>query len=524
MADIIKNGVNRVAETLNIFRKDVFDMEGVPAFRQFYMLYVWPWKYVYKGFYDAWHTVPAISIAHPKGNTRRLATVNAGKMAAAQLARYEWTEHCDITATRNGEEDADTDPLNEYIHHVLTENGFWTAFGDLLEKANALGGGAIKEWCEVPKDRNGNDMGEPRVRLSYHMADQFIPTRWTNGKVTDAMFVSREAKDGYYYSIVEWHRWAGETYRVTNELYRVPIKDTAEPQNILGWWYPLNAIYPLLSPATDLPVTRTMFQYIRPFGANFADDNSPLGVSVYASAMDTLHALDVCFDSFQREFLLGRKRIIVPARAIRTVTSPSGAQVRYFDANDEVYEALATDDTDSLNIKDNSVELRVEEHVAAMNALLSILCTQVGFDPGALSFDRNGGLKTATEVVSENSRTYSTVCANTAILTTALEDMVRSIIELASAYGVTWKGTLVSELAAGGFNVSVRFDDGIIQDRQTNINEGIMLVNNGLQSKYTFLTDTMGLTPEQAAAEIKRIKEEQAIGPEVIDKLDGFGA
>ena len=51
-----------------------------------------------------------------------------------------------------------------------------------------------------------------------------------------------------------------------------------------------------------------------------------------------------------------------------------------------------------------------------------------------------------------------------------------------------------------------------------------MLVNNGLQSKYTFLTDTMGLTPEQAEAEIKRIKDEQAIGLEVIDKLDGFGA
>ena len=102
--------------------------------------------------------------------------------------------------------------------------------------------------------------------------------------------------------------------------------------------------------------------------------------------------------------------------------------------------------------------------------------------------------------------------------------MVRSIIELASAYGVTWKGTLVSELAAGGFNVSVRFDDGIIQDRQTNINEGILLVSNGLQSKFTFMTETLGLTPEQAQAEIQRIKDEQAIGPEVIDKLDGFGA
>ena len=106
----------------------------------------------------------------------------------------------------------------------------------------------------------------------------------------------------------------------------------------------------------------------------------------------------------------------------------------------------------------------------------------------------------------------------------AVELLVHNIIALASLYDVSFEGAKVSSLAAGGYDVSVHFDDAIIQDRQTNINEGIMLVNNGLQSKYTFLTDTMGLTPEQAEAEIKRIKDEQAIGPEVIDKLDGFGA
>ena len=27
----------------------------------------------------------------------------------------------------------------------------------------------------------------------------------------------------------------------------MPQRDAGEPQNILGWWYPLNALYPLLS-------------------------------------------------------------------------------------------------------------------------------------------------------------------------------------------------------------------------------------------------------------------------------------
>ena len=57
------------------------------------------------------------------------------------------------------------------------------------------------------------------------------------------------------------------------------------------------------------------------------------------------------------------------------------------------------------------------------------------------------------------------------------------------------------------------FDDGVTQDRQTNINEGVMLVGAGLLSKYTFLTDRkygQGLTPEQAEEEMQRIKDENA--------------
>ncbi|MBQ1203805.1 MAG: hypothetical protein IIX61_08430, partial [Loktanella sp.] len=93
----------------------------------------------------------------------------------------------------------------------------------------------------------------------------------------------------------------------------------------------------------------------------------------------------------------------------------------------------------------------------------------------------------------------------------AIEHLVRNIVDVAVLYGMEHEGQSIESLAANGYHVQVTFDDGILQDRQTNINEGVMLVGAGLLSKYTFLTDKkygQGLTPEQAEEELKRIREE----------------
>ena len=504
--DILKNRVNRMAESMDLFKKDVFELEGVPAFREYYNLFIFVWQAIYKGFYKAWHDVPVKTIRDPKGRHRTMATMNAGKMACAQMARYVWNERCSITASST---DADEDPLDDFLQNVLKENRFGNAFGDLLEKAFALGGGALKEWVEIPKDENGNDIGEGKVRIGYTMASQFVPTAWDNSKVSSAIFVSREAREGFYYSTVEWHKFDGQTYRVTNDLYRMPIKDS-EPQNILGWWYPLNEIYPLLSPDTTIAdVRNTFFQYIRPFGANYADDNSPLGMSIYAPAMNTLHGLDIMFDSLQREFVLGKKRIIAPARAMKVTAGVNGGRPdRYFDADDEVWEALATDNPEDLKIIDNSVDLRIDPHLSGINGDLSILCAQIGFDPGTLSFDANRGLKTATEVISENSKTFSTVKAHENIIADALTDMVHAIFELAVHYGLTWQGQTIESMIANGYEVKVKFDDSIIQDKAADINQGTLLVGAGLLSRKKFMTETLGYTNDEAEAEIRQIADE----------------
>ena len=519
--DFIRKQVNRMAESADLFKKDVFELDGVPAFREYYTLFIFAWQAIYKGFYRAWHEIDVHTIKDPKGKKRIMNTMNAGKMACAQMARYVWNERCSISVSMaSAPED---DPLNAYLQKVLKENRFGTAFGDLLEKSFALGGGALKEWVEIPKDENGNDIGEGRVQIGYTMASQFVPTAWDNAKVNSGIFISREARDGFYYTIVEWHRLDGSVYRVTNDLYRMPIKEAAEPQNILGWWYPLNEIYPLLSPDTTIyDVQNAFFQYIRPFGANYADDNSPLGMSIFAPAMSTLHGLDIMFDSLQREFVLGKKRIIAPARAMKTVVLNGGTRMdRYFDADDEVWEALATDDPEDLKVYDNSVDLRIEPHITGINGDLSILCAQIGFDPGTLSFDTQKGLKTATEVISENSKTFGTVKAHENIIADSLRQMVDAIFELAVHYGLTYDGQTIESLIAGGYEVTVKFDDSIIQDRQQDINQGTMLVGAGLMSKKKFMMDTLGYTEEDADKELAQIGEESKSNSVEVTRLFG---
>ena len=512
--------------------RDIFEVDGVPAYRQFYDQGIFVWKALYRGSYAPWHTVPAPTIANPKA-VRQLYRLNAAKAVSAELAGLVWSEQCDIRVSMNGGAADGEDPLNAFVHAVLRENAFSEKMQQLVEQGLALGGAAMKVWCEPAGSAGEGEAGwettssgagrllplegkafeEGRIRIGYCMADQFVPTAWDNARVKEAVFISREARDGCCFTRLEWHRRDGGTYCVDNEAYRSDGRHGGTGQDILGVRYPLEEVWPKLDAHTEARVRDSLFTYWHTPIANNLDDDSPLGVSIYGNALETLRALDICYDSFVQEFELGKKRIIVPARCVRSVADPStGEMRRYFDPADRVYEALATDDAGELRIQDNSVELRVEEHVAALNAFLSILCLQLGFSAGTFSFDAHNGLRTATEVVSENSKTFRTVKTVQNQLGPALEHLARNIIDVAILYGLRWKGEPVEKLAAGGYSVQAVFDDGVTQDRQTSIAEGVKLVEAGLLSRYRFLTDAkygQGLTPKEAEAEIGRLKAEK---------------
>ena len=519
--------------------KDIFELGGVPAFRAFYEAGIFPWKQIYRGAYRAWHVVPAPTVADPRG-TRQLFRLNAAKAVCAELAGLTWSEECGIhVATEGWEEVKDEngvitnpDPLNAFVHEVLRKNAFNEKFQELIEQALALGGAAMKIWAErqavtAPSGREPSP-AEPVIRLGYAMADQFVPLSWDNARVYEGVFVARRVKAGSIYTRLEWHRWLDGHYVVTNDLYRADVQRGAltDTQDILGTRCgpeELARIFPGLEPQTVVPVDDSLFTYWRTPIANNLDDNSPLGVAVYGNALETLHAIDICYDSLVTEFRLGRKRIVVPARFLRAVVDPVTGQLRrYFDPTDEAFVGVADDDGKA-GVTDISTELRVEEHVAALNALLSVLCLQLGFSANTFSFDTSGGLKTATEVVSENSKTFKTVKTVQNQLRPAIEHLVKNIIDVAILYDLTFEGQSVAALAAPGYQVKVTFDDGVTQDRQTNLNEGVMLVGAGLLSKFTFLTDRkygQGLTEAEAVQELERIRQESA--PAIADETPLF--
>ena len=509
--------------------KDIFEIGGVPAFREFYNLGIYPWKCLYRGFYEPWHLINAPTI-NDANHKRNLFYLNLSKAVCAELAGMIWTDQTEVTVSTVGYEDAEEDPLQEFVNSILRKNAFTEKMQEAIEQSAAMGGEALKVWREVRHDSEGREVPNSEcLKIGFCMADQFVPTAWDNAQVTEGVFISRQAKGGYYYTRLEWHKWDGLTYVITNELYRADKykMGTTEAQDILGHRVPLAELFPMLEEETTITeLEGSLFSYFRPPVANNLDDNSPLGVSIYANALETLHALDICFDSFVREFRLGKKRIIVPARMVKTVVDPTtGVPRRYFDATDETYEALSTDDPDSLKIQDNSVALRVEEHVAAINAFLNIFCLQVGLSAGTFSFDtQNHGIKTATEVVSENSKTYKTVRNYQNMVKPAVERLVHNIIAVASLYEMTTEdGQSIAELSRRGYEVAVAMDDGITQDRQTNINEGISLVGAGLMSKLTFLTDAkygQCLTEDEALKELQRIAEEQRMTGSVVDLIN----
>lgn len=449
------------------------------------------WKAIYGGHYGEWHDVKYTTLEGQK--QRKMATLRMSKVVSEEMATLIFNERCEINIS--------DDAFAKEVEAIFKKNSFQSKFQDYLEYMFALGGMVIKPYVQ-----------DGEIRLSYVTADCFLPISWDNKRITEGVFISEFTKQGKRYTHLEWHLWEGETYVIKNEVYE------STNSTDLGIKVNLKQFFPELEEVVSINnATMPFFVYMKPNTANNFDSTIPLGVSLFANALDTLHSIDIAYDSFQREFRLGKKRIIVPHSAVQMVVDPhTGEMHRYFDANDEVYEAMAFGDMDSDQIKDISVDLRVEEHISAINALLNLLAMQVGFSTGAFNFNGQSivATKTATEVVSENSKTFRTKQSHENIIEAGLADLVECIGQIAELYKLFKKPK--------EYEVTVTFDDSIAEDKTSEVSRQIMLVTNGLTSKVKAIMKIHGYSEEEATELLAAIREEQKTATAgMVDMLGG---
>lgn len=444
------------------------------------------WKAVYKGFHKEWHELTYTTLDGQK--SRKMATLNMPKVIASEMATLVFNEKCDVSIS--------DEAYNTEIQNVLSTNNFNNEFQRYLEYSFALGGMVAKPYFD-----NG-------LKISFTTADSFVPVSWSADDIREGIFVNEILKGEFKYTHLEWHLWEGAKYLIKNELYRA---DKGKHDD-LGVKVSLATLFPNLQEELYMDnITVPLFVYFKPNTANNIDLKSPLGIPLYANAMDMIRALDTAFDSFEREFKLGKKKIIVPVSAIKSVVDPTdGSMKRYYDPTDEVYEAMNLG-MDSDEIKDISMELRVEEHIGAMNAMLGHLAMQIGFSAGAFTFDASG-LKTATEVVSENSKTFRTKQSHEILVEAGLKQLIEAIGQVAELYNVFTK--------PASYDVAISFDDSIAEDMTAITSRMVMLVGAGLESKKRAIMRIHKVTEEEALEILKEIQEDnKAMQAEEVDQF-----
>lgn len=464
--------------------KQAFPDIRIPDAARYYSEHIAVWKDIFENT-PPWKSVRRSGL-YNRGN-RPLKRLNTAKCLCDEFAALTFSEQCNITI--------DDAQYQQYVLDVLEHNSFWDSMPDLVASAYAFGGAAVKVYA--------NDR---QPVLDYIRTDRFVPTEWMGKRIRGGIFQSTQCSSDKIYTLCERYTANGQVY---NKLFR------SDSANDLGTECQLSDLGIKAQPKTDYGAGVPMFGYFKPSVSSNVEYEIPLGMSIYANAMDTLAALDVAFDSFYREFILGKKRIIVPSAAVQTVTDPdSGQLVRYFDADDEVFTALSAEEGDALKVTDNTMELRVDEHVRAINALLNILCFQTGLSAGALSFDAVQGLKTATEVISQDSKTARTIKCNKNMLTEMLEDVIHAIVAL---------GVWLHQLPRRAYTVTVGWQDNVVIDDNTLIDNNIKLVQAGLKSKVSAIMEVLKCDEDTARQELERIASEQSVSGLSVDDLMGGG-
>ena len=412
-------------------------------------------------------------------------TLNMPKKVCEDFSNLLWSERTEIKL--------DTKPKTEKLWKVLgsKENNFSVNFPKFLEKEYALGTMVTIEYKK--NDKTIIDYVDGDIILPYMYTNSYI-----NGIITVSRTVEGTGKKKIYYTLLTYHEYSDGQYLKTNELYKSSNEST------LGKQIDFKLLYPDVEEDEVIETEHPRFQVWQLPIANNFDTDSPMGLSILANHIDKFKAIDIKYDGFDHEYVSGKRRILVDRNAVKKKATGVDDNnniiyASYFDTSDDIY--VAIEGMEDQPVKEINFELR-NEYIEAINAELKYLSAGLRLGNDFYSFDKDG-LKTATEVVSENSDTFRTKEQHQIPIYECLYDLIACICEME---GIKYK------------EISITFDDSIIQDEEALINRGITLYNAGLISKEKFMTKYLHYEEQEALDEIEKISNDNKIVmPESVD-------
>ena len=333
--------------------------------------------------------------------------------------------------------------------------------------------------------------------------DDFIPTATdANGKITGAIFTTRTFENGFYYTRTEYHRYEGETYKVSNRVFRSKSASEKGRECSLAEtrWKEIQKEVEIQN------LEKPLFVYLKNPFLNTIDGDSPLGISLFSECIEELRWLDIAISSLGVETEDSKPVLFIDTSALEQAKSAGIEMPRY------VRSAGDSMNMESRTLHQWTPQLQVQNRKEGINFYLSLISYKCGFDPGYFVFNgQTVQVATATQVEATERRTVNTVLSYRALLDRPLTsgdgrggyitDLLDILQEAGAATGTLDRGTY------GQYKVFCSFKDLTINEEEDKAFD-FTLMNAGLMSKWRFLVRRMGLTEAEAKQMIREATEE----------------
>lgn len=297
---------------------------------------------------------------------------------------------------------------------------------------------------------------------------QVFPTRFSaDGAITAGYFADRR---GEYLRVEEFSQEKG-TLTLRNRAYRAR-------GDVLGQEVPLSVRpeWENISPELVLSGLRgPLFGVIKMPFANTTEPVSPLPVSLYAGAVESMAEFDRVYGDFLYELHSGRRKNIIERGAIvpEGRRKPRRPGTSYLDPTTDTY--ILDPQEEHSPFQDYSPEIRTEQYLSGLKTILHIIENQCHLSPGSLSIDQRTGAMTATEVISQDKTTYNTCAAiQNRGLTPGLLAVMDAMEDLADLYGMA---------PAGDTQKAIVYGDGIFEDTQKEFERRMEMAREGVIGK-----------------------------------------
>lgn len=332
-----------------------------------------------------------------------------------------------------------------------------------------------------------------KIKISCIQADKFIPTKFdSTGELLGVIFIDQITRGKDVYTRLEYQELSDTTLVVKNKAY----KTTVHNSNILGTQIMLSQVPEWTNIQEEIQindVNRLLGGYFKIPIANPIDNTSPVGVAIFANAIDTLEEIDKQFSRTLWEYEGSELAIDVDELMLKR--DKDGNSI-YPKGKERLYRKLDIDDkTDKWNVF--SPTIRDTSLFNGLNELLRQCESQCGLAFGTISKIENIE-KTATEIKSSKQDYYVTVSDIQGALQTALEDLIYSIDILMSLYGIKHKV---------GATTNFDWDDSILVDSEKKQSQSLIERNAGLIDDIEYFVQTRDYSEEEAIEYVNKMRE-----------------